>query len=199
MSVLNFILSPDFGLYVLPMLIFCARIVDVSLGTVRVIFTIKGMKYISAFIGFFEVMVWLLAVTQIMGNLTNLVNYVAYAGGFAAGTFFGIMIEDRLAVGNLILRIITRRDPKKLVFCLRDRGYGTTIINAQGSRGPSKIILAIVKRKDLKEVVKLIKNCNPNAFYSIEDLRSVSMGEFPPERHVHRKNMQMLILKRKGK
>ena len=82
-----FITSPEFGLFVLPVLIFCARIIDVSLGTVRVIFTVKGFKHISALIGFFEVMVWLLAVTQIMRNLTNWVNYVAYAGGFAAGTF----------------------------------------------------------------------------------------------------------------
>lgn len=199
MDIAGILTSPEFGLFVIPVLIFCARIIDVSLGTVRVIFTVKGFKHISALIGFFEVMVWLLAVTQIMRNLTNWANYVAYAGGFAAGTFAGIVIEERLAMGSLLVRVITKKNPKKLRSYLRKEGYDATILHAVGGKGASNVVITVVKRKDLKETIGLIRKFSPNAFYSVEDLRAVSRGNFPPERGLHRNYFTRLRTKRKGK
>ncbi len=202
---LVFVLTAEmFSLVVLPILIFCSRILDVSLSTLRIIFVSKGMKHLSPVIGFFEVLIWLLAIGQIMQNLTNWVNYIAYAGGFATGTYVGLWIESRLAMGNLVVRVITKKNPSELVKFLRSDGYRATVIDAMGGGGPSKIVLTIVKRKDLKEIVKTIKKFNPKAFYSVEDVRSVSNGNFPGNRRSHRNNLyrnnlRRIRTKRKGK
>jgi len=176
--IVSFVSSETFTLVVLPILIFLARIVDMSLETVRVIFVIRGYKYISALIGFVEIFIWLLAITQIMKNLTNLANYVAYAGGFASGTFIGMCIEERLAMGNVLIRIVTKRGYLNLAKSMEEEGYEATVLDAKEGGGPSKIILSAVKRRDLKEIINIIKENSPDAFYSVEDLRTVSGGIF---------------------
>ncbi len=186
--------SETFSLFVLPVLIFLARIMDVTLSTLRIVFVSKGMKHLSPIIGFFEVLIWLLAIGQIMRNMDNFVNYVAYAGGFAAGTYIGLLVENKLAVGNVIVRIITKKNPSKLVNYLRSEGYGVTVVNAMGGKGSSKIVLTVVKRKDLKNAAKIIRKFNPNAFYSVEDIRYVNKGKFP-----YRRENGLKRVLRKGK
>jgi uncharacterized protein YebE (UPF0316 family) len=176
---LTFIGSEMFSIAIIPLLIFLARIVDVSIGTIRIIFITKGMKYISPILGFFEVFVWLLAISQIMQNLTNIVNYVAYAGGFAMGTFVGMYIENRLSVGTMMFRIMSRMDATKLVEFLRSEGYRATHVNAEGDSGNANIIYTVVKRKDLKKVIGIIKKFNPKAFYTYEEVRSVREEGLP--------------------
>ncbi|MDD1699528.1 MAG: DUF5698 domain-containing protein, partial [Methanoregula sp.] len=105
-------ISPEIFTYVIiPLLIFCARICDVSLGTIRVIFISKGIKYLAPIIGFFEVIIWLLAIGQVMNNLTNFVAYGAYGAGFASGTYIGMLIEEKISLGLTSVRIITKKDP----------------------------------------------------------------------------------------
>ncbi len=168
-----------FSLVLVPLLIFLARIVDVTIGTLRIIFVSRGMKYLAAFLGFFEVLVWLLAISQVMQNLTNWVTYVAYGLGFATGNFVDILIEERLAMGNLIIRVITRKDATELVRFLWTLGYGVTSVDAMGEGGPVKVIFSIVKRKKLGQIIEVIKRFNPNAFYTIEDVRFVNETFFP--------------------
>ncbi len=105
-----FLDSGLFGLFVLPLLIFIARVTDVTFDTMRIIFISKGEKYLPPLLGFFEIMIWLFAIGQVMQNLTNIVYYIAYAAGFATGNFVGIIIEDKMAIGKLVVRIITRKD-----------------------------------------------------------------------------------------
>ena len=113
---LSFLFEPGFfSFVVLPLLIFLARILDVSLGTLRIIFITKEMKYIATLVSFFEVLIWLMAITQIMQNLTNLITYIAYAGGFAMGTLVGIIIDEKLAMGYLSVVVITKKDPTGLI------------------------------------------------------------------------------------
>lgn len=166
--------SEVFSLVVLPLLIFVARIVDVTFGTLRIIFVARGLRFLSAFVGFFEVLVWILAIGQVMQNLTNWVNYVAYSLGFSAGNWVGVSLEKKIAIGNLIVRIITRREAHELVGFLRRSGYGVTSVEAQGETGPVNLIFTIVRRKKLPEIVGIIQRFNPNAFYSIEDVRFVN-------------------------
>ncbi len=187
--------SETFSLVVLPILIFCARILDVSLSTLRIVFISKGWKKISPFIGFFEVLIWLLAIGQIMQNLNNPINYIAYAGGFAAGTYIGLIIEEKLAMGSVIIRIFTKKNTKKLKNFLKEEGYGVTTVNAMGGSGPCRILLTIVNRKDLKDAIKQIRKFNPKSFYSIEDIKYVNKGKFP--RHRNRKSLLKLKSKRK--
>lgn len=175
----SFIGSDAFTWVVLPVLIFLARIVDVSIGTMRIIYVARGMKLLSAVCGFFEVLIWLVAITQIMQNLSNFVIYIAYAGGFATGNYIGIWIESRLAMGVVAIRAITRADATDLVNVLREKDLGVTSIGASGASGEVRLVLTVVKRKDLDEVIAMIKTHNPNAFISIEDVRHVSGGRFP--------------------
>jgi uncharacterized protein YebE (UPF0316 family) len=174
MSAALFTDAEFFALVILPALIFLARIVDVTFGTLRIIFVSRGLGALAALVGFFEVLIWILAIGQVMQNLQNWITYVAYALGFSAGNFVGILIERRIAIGNLIVRIITRREADELVNFLWTAGYGVTSIDAKGEKGPVKVIFTVVKRKKLPEVLAIIKRFNPNAFYTIEDVRFVT-------------------------
>jgi uncharacterized protein YebE (UPF0316 family) len=174
--------SEVFAWVVLPLLIFCFRIGDVSLGTIRVIFISKGLKYIAPVIGFFEVIIYLVAIGQVMNNITNPILYIAYGGGFAAGTFIGMKVEEKLSLGTLVIRIITPEKTGDLVSYLRQRSFGVTIAEGEGSRGKVSIILSVIKRQDLVEVIDGIRKHLPNAFYSVEEVRSVADGVFPAKR-----------------
>jgi uncharacterized protein YebE (UPF0316 family) len=185
---------------ILPLLIFCARICDVSIGTVRIIFVSRGKKIIAPLLGFFEILIWLMAIGKIMQNLTNVIAYVAYAGGFAMGNFIGILIEEKLAVGMVIMRIITRKDASALIEKLKSMGFGVTSIDAEGNEGPVNIVYSVLKRSDLESVIVIVEKYNPKAFYSIEDVRAVREGIFPLKRAGYgRRYLRLMRNRRKGK
>ena len=154
-----------------PAMIFLARLSDVSLGTLRGVLAAKGKKRIVPFIGFFEVLIWLFAISQLMHNLTNFMCYFAWASGYACGTFIGLSIEERLAIGTQLVRIITNQNCDELTEALKNENRGYTIFDGMGSRGPVKMIFAIVKRKEVGAVEALIEKYHPNAFYTVEDVK----------------------------
>jgi uncharacterized protein YebE (UPF0316 family) len=164
---------------ILPLLIFLARITDVSLGTVRLIFVSRGFKYLAPLAGFFEVLIWILVIGQIMRNLSNPVCYLAYAGGFATGNFVGLLIAERLSLGVVTVRVITTNHLDGFVGALKERHFGVTSIEGQGANGPVRVIFTIVPRREVEQVVQLIKQFSPNAFYSIEEVGHVERGVFP--------------------
>jgi uncharacterized protein YebE (UPF0316 family) len=166
--------SEYFAWVILPILIFFGRIVDVSIGTVRIIYVARGLKVLASIFGFFEVLIWLIAITQIMQNLSNFVIYLTYSAGFATGNYVGIWIENKLAVGYVAVRIITQKDSNKLENLLREKDYSLTSVIARGLGGEVRLIIAIIRRKDLKEFVSIIEELNHNTFYSVEDIKSVS-------------------------
>lgn len=163
---------------IIPLLICLARIVDVTIGTLRIIFISKGMKYLAPVMGFFEVIIWLVAIGQIMQNLSNVVNYIAYGTGFAIGNYVGIMIENKISLGFVLLRVITRRSATNLVEWLEKSGRKFTIVDARSDWGLVNIIYMPLKRKEVRDVVSKVKSFNPNAFYTIEDVRSMSGSTF---------------------
>ncbi len=168
-----------FSLVIVPVFIFFARICDVTIGTMRIIFISRGMKMIAPVLGFFEIFIWIIAIGQIFQNLTNPLNYLAYAAGFGTGNYIGMIVEERLAMGLALVRIITQRDATNLIEYLRAAGYGVTVLDAQGKQGPGKVIFSVVKRKNIKDVEKAIHEFNPKAFYSLEDVRRAAEGTFP--------------------
>ena len=176
---MSFYDSSLFTYLVLPALIIMARICDVTIGTLRIIVLSRGHKYLAPLLGFFEVLIWITVTAKIMQNLHNPICYVAYAGGFATGNLVGIIVEQRLAMGMVVIRIITGQDASQLITGLRDADYGVTSIPAQGSTGLVHVIFTIVRRSHLEEVEAKIREFNPKAFYSIEDIRYVSEGVFP--------------------
>jgi uncharacterized protein YebE (UPF0316 family) len=193
--------SPElFKWVIIPLLIVLARIGDVSLGTIRIISIGRGYKFIAPLLGFLEILIWLLAIRQIMQNLTNIFYYIVYSGGFAAGTFVGMYIEEKLAIGILSIRIITRKDASELINFLRSANYGVTSIDAQGATGQVHVIYSIVKRSDVQDIVEIINRFNPRAFYLIEDVRFAREGIFPVNKLPSKKGyLNSLRLRRKGK
>ncbi len=167
-----------FNWVVLPLLIFISRTCDVTLGTLRNIFLSKNIKYIVPILGFFEVLIWLVAISQIMKNLHNVACYLGWAFGYSMGIYVGIKIEERLALGLQVIRVITNQDCRELVQAFKKAHMGVTTLDAHGAQGPVKMIFTIIKRKDKDYAVKMINDHNPNAFYSIEDIRHVSQGVF---------------------
>jgi uncharacterized protein YebE (UPF0316 family) len=179
MTMPEFLNSTAYAWVILPLLIFFARITDVSLDTLRIIFIHKHLRYWAALCGFFEVLIWLMVIRQIFQQLNNPLCFIAYPAGFAAGNIVGLMIENRISLGKVIIRTITRHDADELIVFLKSAGYGVTIIDAEGTSGPVKVIFTIVERSDIRNVVETIKKYNPTAFYSVEDIRYVSESVTP--------------------
>jgi uncharacterized protein YebE (UPF0316 family) len=168
-------ISPEvFHWFIVPLLIFTARICDVSINTLRVIFMLNGRRAIATILGFFESGIWLMAISQILQNVTSVFSYVAYAGGFATGILVGMIIEERLALGKVILRIITQKDAHILIQALLAKGYGVTYLDAMGSQGAVNVIFTVADRKKLDRLISVIEEHNPGAFYTIEAIKFVS-------------------------
>lgn len=170
-----------FSWVILPLLIFFARILDQSIGTMRLIFLSKGVKMLVPILGFFEVIIWLLAVSQIMKHLDNWVSYVAYGAGFAMGNYIGMRIEERLSLGTSIIRVILPDFPKELIEQLSGKHYGITVIDATGTKGPVKVLLSTIRRKEIREFTTVLNQFYPHAFYTIEEVKSANLGVFRTE------------------
>jgi len=163
---------------ILPLIILVSRIGDVTLGTLRHVMMARGNKNAAPILGFFEVLIWIVVVSQVMKQANNIACYIGWAGGFATGNYIGLLIEERIALGLQIIRIITNKECTELITQLRNKDHGTTVMDGQGAKGPVKIILTVVKRKNIDTVIKIIQQHNPDAFYSIEDIRDVNKGVF---------------------
>jgi uncharacterized protein YebE (UPF0316 family) len=163
-----------FDFVVLPVLIMMARVVDVSLDTIRVIMVAKGYRNLAPFIGFFQSLIWLITITRIMANLDNWFTYLGYALGFGVGTYVGMILEGKLALGYELIRVITKKGAEDLINGLREKGYGVTTVPGEGRDGEVGVLYIIIKRKVLRDVIGLIQKFNPKAFYTIEDMRFVS-------------------------
>ncbi|PKL58104.1 MAG: hypothetical protein CVV34_04070 [Methanomicrobiales archaeon HGW-Methanomicrobiales-5] len=179
-----FIFSPElYSLVILPLLIFIARIGDVSMETIRVIYISRGIKYLAPIIAFFEIIIWLLAMEVVMSDLTNIANFFAFAFGFAMGTYIGLVIEEKLSIGMVILRIVTTEESnEEITSFLRSEHFGVTSLDAKGARGNVKLLLTLVNRSDVSRITEHLQTTNPHAFFSIEDVRYANEGVFRPKK-----------------
>jgi uncharacterized protein YebE (UPF0316 family) len=192
--------SGFFSYVIMPLLIFLARIGDQSIGTMRIIFVSKGKRNIAPILGFFEVLIWITAISKIMQNLDNYVNYVAYAAGFATGNLVGMLIEEKLAMGIQMIRVFANERGPELVGMLNNNGYGATMVEAHGAREKVHLVYTIVHRNELIKVLDVINMFNPKVFYTIEDVRTVNEGIFTPNRQGSFSNFSYILRNwRKGK
>jgi uncharacterized protein YebE (UPF0316 family) len=151
--------------------------------TIRVIYISRGIKYLAPIIAFFEIVIWLLAMEVVMQDLANIANFLAFALGFAIGTYVGLVIEEKLSIGMVILRIVTTDESnEEIVSFMQSENYGITTLDATGSRGSVKMILSLVNRTDVPRITRHIQATNPHAFFSIEDVRYVNQGVFRPKK-----------------
>ncbi len=164
------------GPIMLPFLVFLARIVDVSLGTLRTVLIARGVRWLAPLIGFVEVLIWITVVAQIVRQVGHWGTYIAYAAGFACGTWVGMLIEERIALGTALVRVIPQIDADALAARLRSEGFGVTAVNAQGMQGPVQVLFTVVRRGDLRRVLDLVRSYNSRAFVTVEDVRDIRQG-----------------------
>src|SRR5688500_9036889 len=157
-----------FSFVLLPLLIFMARILDVSINTVRIIYVLGGRKFTSTLLGFFESFIWLMAIRQIFEHLDNWMCYVAYPAGFAAGIFVGMMIEEKIAYGKVIVRIITRKEIHPLLQYLNQEDHRYTYVKAEGPDGLENLVFTVLEREKLELLLLRLKEILPTAFYTVE-------------------------------
>jgi uncharacterized protein YebE (UPF0316 family) len=169
----------DLAWYI-PVLIFCARVVDVSIGTVRMIFVIAGWRYSAAALGFVEVVIWASAIGGLISYITEPITVLAFAGGFATGNLVGIAIESRLALGSRVVRVINRDAAIDLPGKLREAGYRCTRVAGEGRDGPVELAYAVIKRKSLPRVLALIQEHAPHAIVTVERAEYASGSAFAP-------------------
>jgi uncharacterized protein YebE (UPF0316 family) len=184
---------------ILPLLIFFARIMDVSIGTLRLIFVSKGYKFYAPILGFFEVIVWLLAIGQIMQHLDNFLCYFAYGLGFATGNYLGIILEEKMSLGTVLIRVVPKVDTTNLINQLREKSFGASLVDIEGMTGKLKMIFMIVKRKDLNEAMGIIQEHNPQSFVTIEDVKTAKEGYFRISRKKMFSSVDLFNDIRKGK
>jgi len=167
---------------IVPLLIFLARIVDVSLQTIRIVSISRGIRWLAPLVGFFEVLIWLLAIGQIMKKVSHPVAYIAYAAGFAAGTAIGQSIERRLSLGTVLVRVITPTSSQEFRQRLRELKFGFTHVPARGAEGPVEIVFTVIRRQHLRQVRDLVSEVMPDAFYSVEEVAGGRETIYPAPR-----------------
>ena len=166
-----------FSYVLLPILIFLARIGDVSINTIRIIYVLGGRRLTATLLGFFESFIWLMAISQIFNHLDNWICYVAYPAGFASGIFVGMIIEERIAYGKVIVRIITRKEINTLIQYLNSQQFRYTHVNAEGPDGHENLVFTVLEREGLEDLLMKLKQILPTAFYTVERVnRAAEVG-----------------------
>ncbi|GGF36067.1 DUF2179 domain-containing protein [Echinicola rosea] len=163
-----------FSYVIMPLLIFLARVGDVSINTLRIMFVLNGKKNVAPILGFFEALIWLLAIGQIFQNIDNPMSYLAYAGGFGAGTYIGMVFEEKLALGRVLVRVITKEPMPELIEYMKERDFRFTNVGAEGRYGKVNLLFTVMKRDSLQGFVTKIKSLNDKAFYTIESVKRIS-------------------------
>jgi len=163
--------------YILTMLyIFVARICDQSIGTIRIVLIARGYRSIAPILGFFEVLIWLTAINKALQSLDSVYSYIIYAAGFATGNYVGMLLEEKIAIGYQTIRIITSKEVSALPISLIEEGFGITILDGKGRQGGVSVLYTIVAKRDVKRVLEIVNTLEPNAFITIEDVKSLHSG-----------------------
>ncbi|WP_100629265.1 DUF2179 domain-containing protein [Algoriphagus formosus] len=163
-----------FNYFIMPALIFIARVGDVSINTLRIMFMMNGKKNVAPILGFFEALIWLLAIGQIFQNIDNPVSYIAYAGGFGMGTYVGMRFDEKLALGRVLVRVITPKPLPELIEYMKERDYRFTSVGAEGRYGKVNLLFTVMKRDSLQSFVDKVKSLDEKAFYTIESVKRIS-------------------------
>lgn len=170
------------NIFVQALFVFFARILDVSIGTLRTILLVKGYRKIAAVLGFFEVMIYLIVLGKVVGNINQPVLIIAYCLGYASGNFIGSKIEEKISIGRLAAQVILKDLNMSLVDRLREAGFGVTIIEGEGKEGRSYLLHVITERKHARNLFDIIDDCDCAAFVTTTDIRSSYGGYFQPKK-----------------
>lgn len=168
------------------LLIFFLRVADVSIGTLRIVMLVRGRRTLAGIFAFFESLLWLTAAVNIINNLENPLQMVAYAGGYATGTILGSWLESRLFQGEFVVRIVSPIDTPNVGEYLHNKGYYATVLNATGKRGDVKLAISVLPRRELKHLLRDIHDINPEAFVTFESTEQANLTTLLPAARVRK-------------
>jgi uncharacterized protein YebE (UPF0316 family) len=156
--------------------IFFARLTDVSMGTVRQILIIRGRRGVASISAFFEILIWVIAISQVITQLDKIYYMIAFALGFASGNYLGSVIEEKIALGYMFAYIVPKKRSNDLAHKLREAGFGATIIQGIGLKGPEPVYNVLFRRRDTHRLLDIIKKHDKGAFYTLMDVRAERGG-----------------------
>lgn len=156
--------------------IFALRVADMTLDTLRMLFVVRGRKAIAWTLGFFQAAVFVVAITKVLSGLNNPLTVLGYAAGFATGNVIGMLIEERLAIGHIHLRIVSSSRGAALAQALREAGFAVTEIPARGKDGVVHLLSVSVLRRDVSRAEQVVHRSDPHAFMTSEDVRPMRRG-----------------------
>ncbi|WP_246943097.1 DUF2179 domain-containing protein [Bacillus pinisoli] len=157
-------------------IILLINIVYVSFFTIRMILTLKGQRYLAAFLSMIEVVIYVVGLGLVLENLDQIQNLVAYAVGYGIGVIVGMKIEEKLALGYITVNVITKEYQTELPKRLRDRGYGVTTWEAHGLEGDRMSMQILTPRKYELSLYTTIKEIDPGAFIISYEPKSIYGG-----------------------
>jgi uncharacterized protein YebE (UPF0316 family) len=183
------------------LIIFALRVTDVSMSMTRMILAVRGHRGKAAFIGFFEVLVWLFAVGSALKHLDSPLHLVGYAAGFAMGNFIGVTLEARVALGVNVVRAVFRDSPygsggREAAERLRESGYAVTEMPGRGRESDVSILDVVVRRKNVPHVLRIVEQADPAAFVTVEEVRTARNGYMSPTRYTNAANRKLPFLTR---
>ena len=155
----------------LPAFIVLARVCDVSLGTIRTIMVVRGQRAWAAVLGFFEVMVWVLAVSGVLNEITA-VKVISFGLGFALGNMTGIWLEQKMAMGRQLIWLLSKDPTRPVAKRLREADYMATEISAEGAQGEVGMVFVVARRSKTMKILKIAQNADPRVFTVVEDVRA---------------------------
>jgi len=159
--------------------IFCAKLVEVTIATLRNVLINRGHRKIGAVLAFFEVLIWLFVVSIVLNDITSdYFKVFIYCFAFACGNFMGSVLEEKLAIGMSVMDIYVTNEitARQLADVLRENGFGVTTIDSRGKENEITIMKVYLKRKQITEATKLVKDIAPSAIVSISDIKRISGG-----------------------
>jgi uncharacterized protein YebE (UPF0316 family) len=162
----------------LPLVIFLLRVADMSLDTLRVLFVVRGRRAAVWFLGFSQSVIWVVAITTVLGNLDNVWNLLTYSAGFATGTLLGMVIEERLALGHGHVRVISTLQGQAVANALRAAGHAVTELTGRGRDGDVAVLSTSVRRRELDRLLRLVGGVDPGAFVTVEEVRPLRRGHW---------------------
>lgn len=158
-------------------LIFALRSLDVGIATVRIVLLGRGRRGLAATLGFIEAIVWVVAVARVLDGIDDPARMIAFAAGFAIGTYLGSMVEEWLAIGQAMVRIVAPVDTPMVASHLRDLGFGATVLNGDGLDGEVRLTFCVIERKRLGEVTRLVRSVNPGAYVTVDNTASLDLAQ----------------------
>lgn len=182
--------------WLLPFMIFFGRICDVTLGTLRIIFVSKGERYKAPIVGFFEVFIWVVIISQIFAHANSIIAYLSYAAGYAAGNYVGILVENKIAFGYQLIRAYTKKEVSELIKSLNKENIGATFVRGEGAVSQVHIVEIVIDRKSMNKALDTITKFDNDLFYLVEDIRYKKKGIFASNTSIDNKSRLMQAIKK---